>query len=59
MKVLVADKFEKSGLVGLAEAGLEVHYDPNLKDEALTDAVRSSGAVVRGGRSTRVTRAVL
>jgi D-3-phosphoglycerate dehydrogenase len=59
MKVLVADKFEKSGLDGLAEAGLEVHYHPNLKDEALTEAVRSSGAEVLVVRSTRVTRPML
>lgn len=59
MKVLVADKFEKSGLDGLAEAGVEVRYDPSLKDDALTDAVRSSGAEVLVVRSTKVTRQML
>lgn len=59
MKVLVADKFEKSGLDGLADAGVEVHYDPNLKDEALTEEIRSSGAEVLVVRSTRVTRPML
>jgi D-3-phosphoglycerate dehydrogenase len=59
MKVLVADKFEKSGLDGLADAGVEVRYDPNLKDEALTEAIRSSGAEVLVVRSTKVTRPML
>jgi D-3-phosphoglycerate dehydrogenase len=59
MKVLVADKFEKSGLDGLAEAGVEVRYDPSLKDDALTEAIRSSGAEVLVVRSTKVTRPML
>ena len=59
MKVLVADKFEKSGLDGLADAGVEVSYDPALKDEALTEAIRSSGAEVLVVRSTKVTRPML
>ena len=36
MKVLVADKFEKSGIDGLKSAGCEVVYEPDLKDDALT-----------------------
>jgi D-3-phosphoglycerate dehydrogenase / 2-oxoglutarate reductase len=59
MKVLVADKFEESGRKGLADAGVDVCYDPNLKDEALTDAIRSSGAEVLVVRSTKVTRPML
>src|SRR5437867_11611750 len=59
MKVLVADKFEKSGLEGLADADVEVCYDPSLKDDALTDAIRSSGAQVLVVRSTKVTRPML
>jgi D-3-phosphoglycerate dehydrogenase / 2-oxoglutarate reductase len=59
MKVLVADKFEKSGLDGLADAGVEVSYDPALKDDALTKAIRSSGAEVLVVRSTKVTRPML
>src|SRR5262250_2322964 len=42
MKVLVADKFEKSGLDGLKAAGCEVTYEPDAKDDVLTDAVRKS-----------------
>ena len=40
MKVLVADKFEQSGIEGLRAAGCEVISDPDLKDDAL-DARRS------------------
>jgi len=59
MKVLVADKFEKSGLDGLRAAGCEVVFEPDLKDQALTDAVRSSGADVLVVRGTKVTEAML
>ena len=59
MKVLVADKFEDSGRRGLADAGFEVLYQPEARDEALTEAVRASGAEVLVVRSTRVTRPML
>jgi D-3-phosphoglycerate dehydrogenase len=59
MKVLVADKFEKSGLDGLAAAGCEVLYSPDLKDEALTAAIRESFAEVLVVRSTKVTEPML
>ena len=59
MKVLVADKFEDSGLRGLADAGLEVIYQPDAKDDALTEALRSSGAEALVVRSTKVTRPML
>src|SRR5512138_808218 len=59
MKVLVADKFEKSGLDGLAEAGCHVLYEPDAKDDMLTELIRSSGAEALVVRSTRVTRAML
>ena len=35
MRVLVADKFEQSGLDGLAGLGCEVSCEPGLKDQAL------------------------
>ena len=35
MKVLVADKFEQSGIDGLKAAGCEVVYEPELKERAL------------------------
>src|SRR6476659_1544202 len=59
MRVLVADKFEKSGLAGLNAAGCEVTYEPDLKDDALTQAIRASGADVLVVRSTKVTTAML
>src|SRR5262245_45471585 len=54
MKVLVADKFEKSGLEGLKAAGCEVVYLPDLADAALVDAVRDTAADVLVVRSTAV-----
>src|SRR5437016_6072061 len=59
MKVLVADKFEKSGLEGLRSAGCEVAYEPDAKDDALAQAIEKSGAEVLVVRSTKVTRAML
>ncbi len=59
MKVLVADKFEKSGLEGLKALGCEVLFQPDLKDEALTEAIRTCAAEVLVVRSTKVTRPML
>lgn len=59
MKVLVADKFEKSGLDGLAAAGCEVDFRPDLKDDALVEAIRESGARILVVRSTKVTAPML
>jgi D-3-phosphoglycerate dehydrogenase len=59
MKVLVADKFEKSGLDGLKAAGCEVVYDPDLKDDALAQAIARTGADVLVVRSTKVTEPML
>jgi D-3-phosphoglycerate dehydrogenase len=59
MKVLVADKFEQSGIDGLKAAGCEVVYQPDLKDDALTAAVRETAADVLVVRSTSVTAPML
>jgi D-3-phosphoglycerate dehydrogenase len=59
MKVLVADKFEKSGIDGLKAAGCEVFYQPDLKDDALTTAIRDTSADVLVVRSTSVTAPML
>jgi D-3-phosphoglycerate dehydrogenase len=59
MKVLVADKFEKSGIEGLKEAGCDVLYEPELRDDTLTEAIRSTGADVLVVRSTQVSRPML
>ncbi len=59
MKVLIADKFEQSGLDGLKAAGCEVLYQPDLKDDALAAAIRETAADVLVVRSTVVTAAML
>jgi D-3-phosphoglycerate dehydrogenase / 2-oxoglutarate reductase len=59
MRVLVADAFEESGLSALQAAGLDVLYQPDLKDASLADAIRGSKAEVLVVRSTRVTEAML
>jgi len=55
MRVLVADKFEKSGLEGLKGIGAEVISDPDLKDDALGNAIKDGGAEVLVVRGTKVT----
>jgi D-3-phosphoglycerate dehydrogenase len=59
MKVLVADKFEKSGLDGLKAAGCEVVYQPDASGDALTTAIRETAADVLVVRSTQVTAPML
>ena len=59
MKVLVADKFEQSGLDALAAMGCEVSYQPDAVEQALADAVRATAADVLVVRSTKVPAAVL
>jgi D-3-phosphoglycerate dehydrogenase / 2-oxoglutarate reductase len=59
MKVLVADRFEQSGIAGLEAAGCEVVYAPELEDEALARALAETHAGVLVVRSTRVTEAML
>ncbi|MGA9772793.1 MAG: 3-phosphoglycerate dehydrogenase family protein [Blastocatellia bacterium] len=59
MKVLIADKFPENGLNELKQAGFEVIYDPELKDDTLTESVGSTGADVLVVRSTKVPAATL
>jgi D-3-phosphoglycerate dehydrogenase len=59
MKVLVADKFERSGIDGLRAAGCEVVYEPDLKDQALAEAIASTEADVLVVRGTKVTEPML
>ena len=59
MKILVADKFESSGIDGLEAAGCEVLYQPELADERLQAAILDSGADVLVVRSTQVTAEML
>jgi D-3-phosphoglycerate dehydrogenase len=59
MKVLVADKFERSGLAGLEAAGCEVVYNPDLKEDALRRALADTGAEVVVVRSTKLTEPMM
>jgi D-3-phosphoglycerate dehydrogenase len=54
MKVLVADKLEKSALDGLKALGCEVVSDPDLADMAIREALLSTGAEVLVVRGTKV-----
>ena len=53
MRVLVADKFEQSGLDGLTGLGCEVSCEPGLKDQALADRVAELKPDVLVVRSTK------
>ena len=59
MHVLIADKFEQSGIDGLTAAGCQVLFQPDLKDDALRDAIAQTRAEVLIVRSTAVTAAML
>jgi D-3-phosphoglycerate dehydrogenase len=55
MRVLIADKFEQSGRDGLDAAGCDYSYQPDVKDDALVEAIRAYGPEVLVVRSTKVT----
>lgn len=59
MKVLVADKFEQSGIDGLQGLGCDISYQPDLKDDALTEAIRELSPDVLVVRGTKVTEPML
>ena len=59
MKVLVADKFEQSGLDGLTRLGTEVLYEPTLSGDALSERLVASEAAILVVRSTKVTAETL
>jgi D-3-phosphoglycerate dehydrogenase len=59
MKVLIADKFEQSGRDGLQSLGCEIGYQPDLKDDALVDAIRKEAPDVLVVRGTKVTEPML
>jgi D-3-phosphoglycerate dehydrogenase len=54
LKVLVADKFEETGLAGLRAVGCEVLYEPDLAGDTLGARLRDSAADVLVVRSTKV-----
>ena len=59
MRVLIADKFEQSGLDGLQALGCETSYQADLKDDALTEAIRQTAPDVLIVRGTKVTEPML
>ncbi len=59
MRVLIADKFEQSGIDGLKACGCEVISQPDLKDDTLTAALAETNADVLIVRSTKVTEPML
>ena len=59
MRVLIADKFEQSGRDGLQVLGCEISYEPDLKDEALVEAIRKQAPDVLVVRGTKVTEPML
>ena len=59
MKILIADKFEESGRIGLRSAGCEVSFQPDLKDEALVEAIAREQPDVLIVRGTKVTEPML
>src|ERR1051325_9442741 len=59
MKVLVADKFEQSGRDGLQALGCDVSYQPDLKDQALVEAIQANSPDVLVVRGTKVNEKML
>jgi D-3-phosphoglycerate dehydrogenase / 2-oxoglutarate reductase len=59
VRVLIADKFEQSGIDGLTAAGCEISFKPTLKDDALAAEVASWEPDVLVVRSTKVTESIL
>ena len=59
MRVLVADKFEQSGRDGLEALGCDVSYQPDLKDEALVNAIAGTNPDVLVVRGTKVSEPML
>jgi len=59
MRVLIADKFEASGLAALKAAGCEVLNLPGTKDAALVEAIARNAPDVLVVRSTKVTAPML
>jgi D-3-phosphoglycerate dehydrogenase / 2-oxoglutarate reductase len=59
MKILIADKFEESGRIGMRAAGCEVSFQPDLKDEALVEAIAKGKPDVLVVRGTKVTEPML
>jgi D-3-phosphoglycerate dehydrogenase len=59
MKVLIADKFEQSGRDGLQALDCEISFQPDLKDQALVEAISKEKPDVLIVRGTKVTEPML
>src|SRR6266446_346251 len=59
MRVLIADKFEESGRISLRTIGCEISFQPDLKDDALVDAIAKEQPDVLIVRGTKVTEPML
>jgi D-3-phosphoglycerate dehydrogenase len=59
MLVLIADKFEQSGRDGLQAIGCQVSFQPDLKDDALIQAIAEHKPDVLVVRGTKVTEPML
>src|SRR5262245_2856826 len=59
MRVLIADKFEESGRIGLRSIGCEIFFKPDLKDEALVEVIAKEKPDVLIVRGTKVTEPML
>src|SRR5580765_387334 len=59
MKILIADKFEQSGRDGLQALGCEISFQPDLKDDALVNAIGQEHTDVLVVRGTKVTEPML
>ncbi|HEV7684007.1 MAG TPA: 3-phosphoglycerate dehydrogenase family protein [Pyrinomonadaceae bacterium] len=59
MRVLIADKFEQSGRDGLQALGCDVSFQPDLKDDALIEAIEQQAPDVLVVRGTKVTEPML
>lgn len=59
MRILIADKFEASGIDGLQALGCEISYQPELKDDALVEGIASVNPDVLVVRGTKVTEPML
>jgi D-3-phosphoglycerate dehydrogenase len=59
MLILIADKFEQSGRDGLQALGCEISFQPDLKNDALVEAIGKEKPDVLVVRGTKVTEPML
>lgn len=59
MRVLIADKFEQSGIDGLKALGCEVVNEPDLTEQTLVEAIASKAPEILVVRSTKVVEAAM